>query len=94
MPEMTQTQQWVELVIQALTPLGVFIGILISFRNGRNIEVVHKATNSLATRLADAKAQEGRALGNAEGLTQGLAQGRVIGHSEGLAAGRAEDKVK
>lgn len=52
---------------QLLTALAVAINAISSFRNGRKIEAVHIATNSLTDRLVETTRTEAHAAGVKEG---------------------------
>jgi hypothetical protein len=68
-------------VLEAFWPhlpatIGAFGALLIGWRNTRKIEVIHKATNSLAAAAAEAARQEGVATGKLDGVQQERAESR------------------
>ena len=62
--------EWVEALTQLLLALGVVFNGWQSFRNGRKIETVRHATNSIKDELVVAVRGEAMALGRAEGRAQ------------------------
>jgi hypothetical protein len=61
---------------QGIIALGVIYGAIKGWRNGRQLDAIHKATNSIVTVALAAKDEAGKAMA-AAGVAEGREQGRA-----------------